>query len=200
MTEAAVKEQFACPNCGAGMQFNPESGQLKCAHCGQTQAMIAGSTVTAHDFNGAVAGHQLQPITANALQVTCTGCGSVVAFEPPEVAGTCSFCGTAIVAQPKAADPLIAPDGVLPFKVPKQGALGSLQHWLSSRWFAPNALKRLARQDGINGVYLPFLTYYCHTQNDYSGEPGEHYYTTENNPQRDNSRNTADRTRQSHHT
>src|SRR5216684_157336 len=200
MPEAPAKEQFPCPGCGAGMQFNPESGQLKCAACGHTQALIAGSTVTAHEFTGTVASHLLQPITAQALQVTCTGCGSVVAFEPPEVAGTCSFCGTAIVAQPKAADPLIAPDGVLPFKVPKQGALGSLQQWLSSRWFAPNALKRLARPDGINGVYLPFWTYYCHTESDYSGKRGEHYYTTESYTERDGSGNTVERTRQVQHT
>lgn len=182
MPEAAAreqKEQFACPSCGAGMQFNPESGQLKCAHCGQLQALIAGSSVTAHEFAGTVTSHQLQPITAKALQVTCTSCGSVVAFEPPEVAGNCSFCGTAIVAQPKAADPLIAPDGVLPVKVPKQGALTQLQQWLSSRWFAPNALKRLARPEGINGVYLPFWNYYCHADSTYTGERGEHYYTTE---------------------
>ncbi len=200
MPETAVKEQFACPTCGAGMQFSPEAGQLKCAHCGQTRALIASTGVTAHEFTGVVASHLLQPITAQALQVTCTGCGSVVAFEPPEVAGTCSFCGTAIVAQPKAADPLIAPDGVLPFKVPKQGALGSLQQWLSSRWFAPNALKRLARPDGINGVYLPFWTYYCHTESDYSGERGEHYYTTESYTERDSSGNTVERTRQVQHT
>lgn len=161
------------------MQFSPEAGQLKCAHCGQTQALIAGSKVVAHEFTGTVAGHLLQPITEKALQVNCSGCGSVVAFEPPEVAGTCSFCGTAIVAQPKAADPLIAPDGVLPVKVTKPGALTRLQQWLSSRWLAPDALKRLARPEGINGVYLPFWTYYCHTDTTYTGERGEHYYTTE---------------------
>lgn len=179
MPEAAVKEQFACSGCGAGMQFNPETGQLKCPHCGNTQALIAGAAVRAHEFTAAVAGHPLQPLSDKALQVTCSGCGSVVAFEPPEVAGTCSFCGTAIVAQPKAADPLIAPDGVLPVKVPKQGALTQLQTWLGSRWFAPNALKRLARPEGINGVYLPFWNYYFHTQSDYTGERGEHYYESE---------------------
>ena len=42
---------------------------------------------------------------------------ALVVFEPPEVAGACSFCGMMIVAQPKAADPMIAPDGVLPVKV-----------------------------------------------------------------------------------
>lgn len=179
MPEAAVKEQFACPGCGAGMQFSPETGQLKCPHCGNTQALIAGTTVRAHEFTGVMTAHTLQPLTAKALQVTCSGCGSVVAFEPPEVAGVCSFCGTAIVAQPKAADPLIAPDGVLPVKVNKQGALTQLQTWLGSRWFAPNALKRLARPEGINGVYLPFWNYYFHTYSNYTGERGEHYYTSE---------------------
>jgi hypothetical protein len=182
------------------MQFNPESGQLKCSACGKTQALIAGTTVTAHEFTGTVASHLLQPITAQALQVTCSGCGSVVAFEPPEVAGTCSFCGTAIVAQPKAADPLIAPDGVLPVKLPKQTALAQLQKWLSSRWFAPNALKRLARPEGINGVYLPFWNYYCHAESSYTGARGVHYYTTETYTDRDSSGNTVERTREVQHT
>ncbi len=182
------------------MTFSPEAGQLKCAHCGQTQPLIAGSTVMAHEFTNAVASHELQPITAKAMQVTCSGCGSVVAFEPPEVAGNCSFCGTAIVAQPKAADPLIAPDAVLPVKVTKQDALAKLQEWLSSRWFAPNALKRLAKPEGINGVYLPFWTYYCHAESSYTGERGEHYYTTETYTERDSSGNTVERTREVQHT
>jgi ribosomal protein S27E len=182
------------------MQFNPESGQLKCASCGHTQAMIAGSDVTPHDFHGAVAGHALEPITAKAMQVSCSGCGATVAFEPPEVAGACSFCGTAIVAQPKAADPLIAPDGVLPVKLPKQGALNRLQEWLKTRWFAPNALKRLARPEGINGVYLPFWTYFCHTESAYTGARGEHYYTTETYTERDSSGNEVTRTREVQHT
>src|SRR5215475_15502771 len=132
MAETAVQQQFACPTCGAGMQFNAESGQLKCGHCGTTQALIKGSNVVAHDFESALAGHPLQAIAVQALQVTCAGCGAVVAFEPTELAGVCSFCGTAIVAQPKAADPLIAPDGVLPAKIPKQGALTQVRQWLSS--------------------------------------------------------------------
>jgi len=182
------------------MQFSPEAGQLKCPHCAHTQALIAGSTVKAHEFTGTVASHLLQPITAKALQVTCTGCGSAVSFEPPEVAGICSFCGTAIVAQPKAADPLIAPDGVLPFQVAKPRALTQLQQWLSSRWFAPNALKRLARPDGMNGVYLPFWTYYCHTDSNYTGERGVYYYTTETYTERDSSGNTVERTHEVQHT
>ena len=99
MPEEKKMDKFACPSCGSGMEFNPESGQLKCTHCGSLQALIAGSQVVAHEFTGTVASHLLQPITAQALQVSCSGCGSVVAFEPPEGAGSCPFCGDALVAE-----------------------------------------------------------------------------------------------------
>jgi hypothetical protein len=75
-----------------------------------------------------------------------------------------------------------------------------LQHWLSSRWFAPNALKRLARPEGINGVYLPFWTYYCHAETAYTGERGEYYYTTETYTDTDSNGNSVQRTRQVQHT
>jgi ribosomal protein S27E len=178
------------------MQFSPEIAQLKCPNCAKTQAFLAGSSVVPHEFDGVLASHTLRPISVNALQVTCGGCGSVVAFEPPEVAGNCSFCGTAIVAQPKAADPLIAPDGVLPVKLPKQQALTQLKQWLSSLWFAPNALKRLAQPDGISGVYLPFWTYYFHTESEYIGERGQHYYETETYTETDSNGQSVERTRE----
>jgi len=67
----------------------------------------------------------LRPFTDDALQVSCDGCGSMVVFQPSEVAASCPFCGATMVTQPKAADPLIAPDGVLPAKVPILAALHS---------------------------------------------------------------------------
>ena len=104
------------------------------------------------------------------------------------------------MAQPKAADPLIAPDGVLPVKLPKEKALSQLKQWLSSLWFAPNALKRLAQPEGINGVYLPFWTYYFHTDSAYIGERGEHYYVTESYTETDSNGNSVQRERQVQHT
>src|SRR5271156_2192897 len=190
------REQFSCASCGAGMQFSPETGQLKCPNCGNTQALLAGSSVTPHDFTGALASHPLQPISDAALQVTCAGCGSTVAFEPPEVAGNCSFCGADIVAQPKAADPLIAPDGVLPAKIPKNNAQTQVREWLQSRWFAPNALKRMARQEGISGVYLPFWDYAADTRSQYRGERGDHYWDTEVYTESDDQGRSVQRTRQ----
>lgn len=162
------------------MQFDPDSGKIKCPYCGQMQDPPPGSEIVSHDYFEALKGtanHVI--ISQQALEVQCSGCGSTVAFQPPDVAGVCSFCGAPIVAQPKAADPLIAPDAVLPARVSKSKAKAQVQQWLTTRWFAPNALKSMARQEGVNPVYLPFWAYDCDTSSDYRGERGDYYYTTE---------------------
>jgi ribosomal protein S27E len=193
--------QFPCPGCAADMQFDPATGGMKCPFCGQTQAMAApaeGDRVPSHGYDEFVAAgaSKLQPLTGQALQVNCDGCGSVVAFEPPDVAGMCPFCGAAMVAQPKAADPLIAPDALLPAKLPKEQATAAVKGWLQSRWFAPNALKRFASPEGINGVYLPFWDYDADTDSRYTGARGQHYYETEYYTETDDKGNTVQRERQ----
>lgn len=136
----------------------------------------------------------------NALEVTCQSCGATVTFTPPEVAGECSFCGTAIVAQPKSADPLVAPEGVLPFRITRPQATDSLKKWLASRWFAPNALKRLAYHESMGGVYIPYWTFDSNTLSYYTGERGEYYYVQETYTDRDAQGNMVTRTRQVRHT
>jgi ribosomal protein S27E len=160
------------------MDFDPQSGMLKCQSCGTTQPVTATATVVeSHPLDDAL--KHMTPLSAEALEVTCDGCGSVVVFEPPEVAGACSFCGAMIVAQPKAADPMIAPDAVLPVKITKEAAQNEVRQWIASRWFAPNELQKMARQEGIAGVYLPYWTYAADTSSQYSGARGVHYWQTE---------------------
>ena len=143
---------------------------------------------------------QLEQLAANALEVQCQSCSAIVTFIPPEVAGRCDFCGVQIVAQPKSADPILAPEGVLPFSITQPQASAGLREWLQSRWFAPNALKHFAQPDAIQGVYLPFWTYDTDTTSDYTGERGVHYYTTETYYEKDAQGNQASRTRQVRHT
>ena len=182
------------------MQFDPAAGLLKCPRCGHTEAppqtAAAPGAHLLDEFLAKTGTGHLAPMSQQALQVNCEGCGSVVTFQPPEVAGACPFCGSNIVAQPKAADPLIAPDGVLPAKVGKPDAQAEVRRWIESRWFAPNGLKRLARQDSVSGVYLPFWCYGADTFSQYTGERGESYWETETYTETDSSGNQVERTRQ----
>jgi ribosomal protein S27E len=187
--------QFRCPTCGGELDFDPSTGMMKCQSCGGTTPVPQSATVVmAHPLSDAL--QHVTPLSALALEVTCDGCGSVVVFEPPEVAGACSFCGAMIVAQPKAADPMIAPDAVLPVKITKEAAQKEVKDWISTRWFAPNALQKMAQQEGIAGVYLPFWTYAAATETQYSGMRGVHYFETEYFTTTDNNGNTVQQAQQ----
>lgn len=176
--------RYPCPGCSADLEFNPKAGQLKCPYCGTEVAVPQENQAREirendlHAFLSPVAS-QLARLAENAVEVACGSCGAVTEFTPPEVAGLCPFCGAKIVAQPVAADPLIAPEAVLPFAVAKKEAQAAIKQWLGSRWFAPNALKEMARPDGIAGVYLPHWSYDSQTVSRYQGERGDHYYETE---------------------
>ncbi len=200
MSDAKDASRFSCPNCSAGMEFDPASNSLKCSYCGtavpvrREQHSPAGVPELPYDEHAA-----LTRIAEGALEVTCATCGAVVQFTPPEVAGHCSFCSAKIVMQPKSADPLIAPQGVLPFRLTKPQASSSVGQWLRSRWFAPNGLKQVAKPDGLDGVYLPFWSFDARTQTEYRGERGEYYYVNETVTVVENGR-PVQRTRRVRHT
>ena len=176
-------ERFQCPNCRADMEFDPETSGMKCSYCGTKQEVTAGKTIEVKENPLSSAALRPDPSRIRRLseiskEFTCNGCGATVQFEPPQVAGTCPFCAASIVVQPKESDPLIAPDGVLPFAVPKPAAASSVGNWLASRWFAPNALKAIGKPEGIQGVYLPFWTFDANTLTPYRGSRGDYYYET----------------------
>ncbi len=205
MTPQPRADRFPCPGCSADMQFDPATGGMKCPFCGKTQSLAAppaagrAAVIPSHpldDFANQTSAPGLRPLAAAALEVSCGACGSVVTFQPPEVAGLCPFCGDALVAQPKAADPLLSPDAVLPAVITRDRAETSLRSWLRSRWFAPNALKRLARPGAVEGVYLPFWDFDADTTTHYCGRRGQTYYTHEPYPETDSEGHTVMQTRQ----
>jgi DNA-directed RNA polymerase subunit RPC12/RpoP len=191
--------RYHCPACGADLLFEPHDGRLTCPYCGHTEQIPASAEqVEERSYEQYLRprADQLQTLAVGALEVQCSSCGATVTFTPPEVARECDFCGAAIVAQPKVADPILAPEAVLPFRINKPQAAAAMKNWISTRWFAPNALKKFATHEGIDGIYLPFWTYDAHTTSHYTGQRGEHYYETQHYTERDAQGNQVSRTRQ----
>ena len=196
---AGSVQRFPCDGCGADFEWDPSRGALRCPYCG-TSARVASPTsavLVEHPLERAM----LRPeslaaaLGDGAQEIACGGCGATVTFLPPQSAGECAFCGARLVAQPTDSDPLLAPDGVLPFSVHRDRARASVRGWIQSRWFAPNALKKMARESGIRGVYLPFWTYDARTTTQYVGERGEHYWVEETYTTTDSEGRTVQRTR-----
>ncbi|MGB7925507.1 MAG: hypothetical protein WCF57_19875 [Pyrinomonadaceae bacterium] len=191
--------RYHCPACGADLLFEPQNGRLTCPYCGHTEFIpTSAEQIEERSYERYLRPRddQLGTLAQGAVEVQCSSCGATVTFTPPEVARECDFCGAAIVAQPKLADPMLAPEAVLPFRINKQQATAAMRSWISTRWFAPNALKKFATHEGIDGVYLPFWTYDAHTTSYYTGHRGEHYYETEHYTERDAQGNQVSKTRQ----
>ncbi|MBD1921896.1 hypothetical protein H6F77_12430 [Microcoleus sp. FACHB-831] len=196
-------KQFPCPSCGANLQFNPQGGKLKCPYCGWEDAIPQSAEQVeerSYDEYLNTNRSQLATLSATAMEVACSNCGASVTFEPPHVAGQCPFCAAAIVAQPKMADPTVAPEGIVPFTVGSKAARENIKRWIGSRWFAPTELKQLAQQEKIQGVYLPFWTYDTYTVSHYTGDRGDYYYVTETYTETNGEGATETKTREVRHT
>lgn len=198
--QAAEKpRRYTCPGCAANLIFEPQDGGLTCPYCGRKETIPeSAEQVQERSYEEYLRpqASQIKALAETALEVQCASCGATVTFTPPEVAGECSFCGSKIVAQPKSADPLVAPAGVLPFAISSRQSTDSVKKWFASLWFAPNALKEFAYHESVDGVYLPFWTFDAHTTSYYTGGRGEHYYETQTYTETDAQGNRVTRTRQ----
>jgi hypothetical protein len=127
----------------------------------------------------------------------CRNCGSTQ--QMTAVAGRCPSCRGPLVVSDDLGGQLKHPDGVVPFVVDKDKAVVCFREWTTSRWFAPSALKKIGKTESMRGSYLPHWGFDDRTTTDYTGQRGEHYYTTETYTTQENGQ-TVTNTRQVQHT
>ncbi|MFI1988349.1 hypothetical protein [Actinoplanes sp. NPDC020271] len=172
-----TQTQYPCSGCGANLEFAPGTTVLKCPYCGaETPVGPAERAIREHSW-AQFAGLPRKPISALAPHVfTCQGCGAVT--QSDKISDRCQFCGAALVADISPAEQVV-PEAVLPFLVDRAALRDALRAWASSRWFAPNSLKRVTEAESSHSSYLPHWTYDANTVSEYAGERGEHYWVTE---------------------
>jgi DNA-directed RNA polymerase subunit RPC12/RpoP len=187
---------FPCKQCGAKLEYMPGSDAQKCPYC-SAENVIPKSDEDIHELdyvaflrNAAASEEVVERIT-----VKCTACGAESTQAPNVTADRCPFFGADIVATASSSKQ-IKPKALLPFAITREVARDSFRKWIHGLWFAPNALKRLARQESpIDGMYTPHWTYDCNTTSHYTGLRGDYYWTTETYTTTENGR-TVTRTRQ----
>jgi hypothetical protein len=132
--------------------------------------------VREHSF-AQFAGLPRKPVTTIAANVfTCRGCGAVT--QSDKISDRCQFCGAPLVADANAGE-MVAPEAVLPFGLDRTALREALRKWASSRWFAPNGLKKVTEAESSHSTYLPHWTYDASTTSRYTGQRGEHYWETQ---------------------
>ncbi len=190
--------KFPCPACGARLDFDPAIRGLKCPYCGHDEKIEA-TTATVKERNwdeywSKQSGEETV-IAGRSSQVTCTGCGAVVLLQDQVATDKCPYCATHLENKPEAAQGMIEPGGLLPFKVTQRQAIDAFDKWVKSRWFAPTKLKFFANLGQLAGVYVPYWTFDSMTYTHYTGERGVDYQETETYYEKDSQGNDVRKTR-----
>jgi predicted RNA-binding Zn-ribbon protein involved in translation (DUF1610 family) len=170
---------FPCEQCGAELTFSPSMNQLSCAHCGHLNPIQA-STAPIHEYDFHSALKQLAQLKKESATVistlNCPSCGAQFTLKDNEHAGDCPFCSAPAVIRTDNTR-YIHPESLLPFIITDIQAQETFDQWITSRWFAPSALKDKSRRDeNLTGVYLPYWTYDSQTETPYRGMRGIIYY------------------------
>lgn len=175
----AEVQRYPCEQCGAQLTFAPGTTVLKCPYCShETPIAPPASTVEEQRMEDFLHNAVLDTALEQAKVVHCNNCAAEFSVPPNQESQGCPFCGSNVVV-PSTAEHRIVPNAVLPFAVADKDARAHTQKWLSSRFWAPNDLKKLALKEGrLKGMYIPYWTYDTQTETDYVGQRGEHYYVT----------------------
>lgn len=177
------QNMIICINCGAKLTFAPGSLSLKCEYCGALNEIKIDETAKAEAIKENDYMTALENLSDDQIEevhtVKCNCCGAETTFDNNVVSSKCDFCGSPIAVTQGSTAKMIKPKAILPFVVQQRQGHDEFIKWIKGLWFAPSDLKKMANEQKISGIYLPYWTYDANTITDYTGRRGEDYYTQE---------------------
>ncbi|MCA8980663.1 MAG: primosomal protein N' (replication factor Y) - superfamily II helicase [Planctomycetes bacterium] len=176
----ASSEQFPCRECGAGMRWDPERDALACDFCGATREVeVLADEIVERPLEEA--GDAARGLGLELRVVQCRNCGARLALEPPVTSDSCAYCGSTKVMVQEANRNAIRPESLVPLDVGKRQVEEQFKKWLRKLWFRPNELKRAKRFDAV-GIYVPFWTFDCLADSQWTAMSGTYYYVPVTQP------------------
>lgn len=179
------QDEIVCVNCGAKLKFKPGSDSLNCEFCGALNKIEVDVEAIQEankelDYEYHVQHKDAEGMKVEVTTVKCESCGAETTFDPNVVSSECDFCASPLVSKEAHKNQVIAPRGMLPFKITDKEGVDLYKQWLKKLWFAPNKLKTYAQQtEKLAGIYVPYWTYDSDTSTHYRGERGDDYQRTE---------------------
>ncbi len=150
-----------CPNCGAGLVFNPGKGRIACNYCG---ADFAESDLQAcRPAEAPTAEAQPAPGPAKiqgddgrqAVTLSCPACGGEVMADEATAATSCVYCRNPVILSGRLSGAW-KPDKVIPFAFDEAEAKQRIMDWAKGRRFIDGGFLAQAKAEKPTGVYFPF--------------------------------------------
>lgn len=160
-----------CPACNGTMVFDPGWNRLVCQYCGHKEEiaeLVSKISIEESDLDSA-------QITASRdwgmeyRVVSCNQCGAKTLNDKLQISGRCPFCGSTTVVPIEEGQELLAPSGIIPFKISIKRATEIFRKWASNRSLAPEKLSSDANLNEFVGIYLPYFTFDADSVTDFDG-------------------------------
>ncbi len=154
---------YKCPNCGAYLEFDPESQRWRCPFCDSSFERSA----LGEDGSQGARTESAQGGTQVAYH--CPNCGSEIVTDETTVATHCYYCHSPVVLQGKLTDEH-RPDGVVPFTIDREKAVSTFMRWVKEKKYVPKAFFSQAQVENLSGVYYPHYVTECEVEGALEGE------------------------------
>lgn len=155
--------QHKCPNCGADMMYNAETGKLSCESCGHEENIENMPKLSPDDIDEVYGDYEdiTEDTSFNTYeedaptQYQCKNCGAVLITAEETTATTCSFCGAGMILGDRLSGSL-APAKLIPFTISKEEAQNAFKKWCKNGLLLEKDFMNADRIKNITGMYIPF--------------------------------------------
>ncbi|MBP5210072.1 MAG: hypothetical protein J6125_04335 [Clostridia bacterium] len=145
---------YLCPNCRAGLIFDPSTGRFACEFCLSDFSVeeLAGTDAAARAKAAEEAGEEF---CSHMNDYVCPNCGAEIIADESTAADFCCYCHNPIVLQGKLVGQM-KPDKVVPFEIDRAEAERRFLGWAKKRVFAPRDFTGAPQLEKMQGIYYPF--------------------------------------------
>lgn len=163
--------QYKCPNCGAELQFKPETQQFGCDYClssftgDEIKTICEKAECKVKDESEIV---NEEEFAEHTNLYHCASCGADIIAEENQTATFCYYChGPVILSGRLTGD--YKPGKVIGFKVTREQALAAFKKWCGKRRFLPKDFNSEKQLEKMTGLYVPFWVADCDLTAEYKG-------------------------------
>ncbi len=164
MVESTVT--YHCPNCSAGLAFDPNTGKFGCEYCrSEFSKQELDDTETARQAEEAASAAAEQAAEASeqpdnefCSQIrtyVCSACGAEIMADENTAATTCPYCHNYVLFSGRLAGQM-KPHKVIPFRFDKADAQKRFFAFAGKKRFVPRDFLSQKQVDKICGIYYPF--------------------------------------------
>lgn len=157
---------YQCPNCSAGLKFDPEKGKLCCEFCQSEfteEELAATETARAAEEAASRAAeeaaeameHPDEEYSALLCSYSCSSCGAEVVADQNTAVTFCPYCHNPILLGGRLAGQM-KPHKVIPFAFDKKEAEKRFLAFAKKKWFVPRGFTAPDQVEKMTGIYYPF--------------------------------------------